>query len=103
MSRLTASDFVAGYDGGVVAPAFGVAGGAVDNARGRGVGQGGGGDLIVDSPAGVVVEGFASPGPPGVGARALAAEVAAQVDPAGFEERVEPGAFFGEEAALLAV
>src|SRR6266545_1465219 len=97
------SDRVRGHDRRVVAPALGVRRGAMHFAgRGRG-GEVGGGDLVVDPPAGVVVERLAAPRPPRVRPGPVAAVRPADVDPAGREQPVHPGPLAGQEAALLLV
>src|SRR5690606_15819349 len=81
--------------------------------------EGGGDDVVVDTPARVVVEGLAAVGPPAVGAVDLARPAAPDVDPAEAgalgavdaddgltarsEEAVEVGAFAGQEAGSLHV
>jgi hypothetical protein len=99
----------------VVGPSRVVGLGAVDVVGDRRIGQLRGGELVVDAPPGVVVEGLAAPRPPGVGAFDLAGESAPDVDPAQTaaavvllvalcaEEAIEVGALVWQEAGSLHV
>lgn len=93
----------------VVAPSFGVrrsladdgAGGLLRKPRCR--------DDVVDPPAAIGVEATSTPGPPGVGAGAVATEPATQIGPRSLvspgctEPAVEVLALLGQEARLIAV
>src|SRR3954464_4445960 len=91
MEKLSGLELVIHYQRGVVGEA-GVPGGCTvhDGRNGRGR-QFRGGQVVVDAPAGVVVECLAALGPPGVGPVNVAGKVAVDVMPADLlaEEAVE--------------
>src|SRR5690606_33376739 len=85
--RVVMSHVVLDDERRVIGPALGPADGAIDRGRSRRGGEVGCGDLVVDAPAGVVVERLSAHGPPGVRAVDVAGEGTSDVDPA---QLVEP-------------
>src|SRR5438132_1306884 len=81
--RSCRSRVVGDSDGGVVGPAGVVGLGSLGDGGGGPLSQAGGGHVEVDPPAGVVVEGLASVGPPGVRAGAFGVQAAHYVDVSG--------------------
>src|SRR5699024_11437005 len=88
----------------VVGPTGVVAGSAVHLGGARTGGELGRGQLVVDPPAGVVVEGLAALRPPGVRAGAVAVAGAVDVHPSQLlGEPVQVGALLGQGAGGLQV
>ena len=60
--------------------------------------------MVVDAPPGVIIEGFAAVGPPGIGPGHLTCEFARHVFIANFaKEFIEVCAFFGQETGAFLV
>src|SRR5699024_5217389 len=102
-------------DGRVIRPSLVVGGGAVDRVVGDGRREARRGQVVVDAPTRVVVEGLAALGPPAIRALNLTGPLAADVDPAearavvvvlvalGADDLIEVGALGGKEPGVLDV
>src|SRR5699024_7950308 len=78
----------------------------IDNGLGNFFGQLRCSNLIVDAPAGIVIEGFATIGPPGVWSGYFACITSTYIDPVELfrrKEFVEVGALFRQKAGIFHV